>query len=192
MIDDTPLDDAALDVLVSETMRVNAPEGFALRVGAALDSRERSAHSRPWLRPALAVVAMLLLAVFWWWRQPVPVKQEVLRDTRAAAPETPSAPTSATGAGKLNAPNAPNAANSPNAPNAPNVANAPNARRAPIYVLVDHERALDALDDVSAVQQAAIDPAAIGPPTIDVQPADAITPLTIDPERPDPGGEGDH
>jgi len=42
------------------------------------------------------------------------------------------------------------------------------------------------------VQQAGIDPAAIGTRTIDVQPADAITPLTIDTDRPDPGGEGDH
>ena len=31
MMDDTRLDDAALDVLVSETVRVDAPEGFALR-----------------------------------------------------------------------------------------------------------------------------------------------------------------
>jgi hypothetical protein len=43
-----------------------------------------------------------------------------------------------------------------------------------------------------AVQQAAIDPTALGTRTIDVQPADAITPLTIATDRPDPGGEGDH
>ena len=72
MMDDTRLDDAALDVLVSEAVRVDAPEGFAVRVGAALDSRESSAHSRAWLRPALAVAALLLLATLWWWRQPVP------------------------------------------------------------------------------------------------------------------------
>jgi len=59
-------------------------------------------------------------------------------------------------------------------------------------VRIDHERALDALDALPAVQQAGIDPAAIGTRTIDVQPADAITPLTIDTDRPDPGGEGDH
>ena len=57
---------------------------------------------------------------------------------------------------------------------------------------IDHERALDALDAVPAVQQAAIDPAAIGARTIDVTPADDITPLTVDTNRPDPGGEGDH
>jgi hypothetical protein len=42
------------------------------------------------------------------------------------------------------------------------------------------------------VQQAAIDPAAIDTRTIDVTPASAITPLTIDDSHPDPGGEGDH
>jgi len=31
MMDDARLDDAALDVLVSETVRVDAPEGFCLR-----------------------------------------------------------------------------------------------------------------------------------------------------------------
>jgi len=85
MMDDTRLDDAALDVLVSETVRVDAPEGFAIRVGAALDSRESSARPRAWLRPAFAVAA-LLLAALWWWRQPVPVKPEGLRETRAVAP----------------------------------------------------------------------------------------------------------
>ena len=53
MMDDTRLDDAVLDVLVSEAVRVDAPEGFAVRVRAALDSRERPAHPRAWLRPRL-------------------------------------------------------------------------------------------------------------------------------------------
>ena len=177
MMDDTRLDDAALDVLVSRAVRVDAPEGFPVRVGAALDSRESSAHSRAWLRPALAVAAMLLLAALLWWRQPVPVKPEVLRETRAVAPGRTSS--------HLVAPRR----TSPH-PVAPS-RTSPHPV-APVYVLVDHERALDALDDLPAVQQATIDPAAIGTRTIDVQPADAITPLTIDTDRPDPGGEGDH
>ena len=57
---------------------------------------------------------------------------------------------------------------------------------------MDHERALDALDDLPAVQQDAIDPVAIRARTIDVRPADAITPLNVDTDRPNPGGEGDH
>jgi hypothetical protein len=175
MMDDTRLDDAALDVLVSEAVRVDAPEGFAIRVGAALDSRETSAHSRAWLRPALAVAAMLLLAALWWWRQPVPLKPEVLRETRAVAPS---------------APRAPYAPRPPRAPFAPG--RTPSHPVAPVYIRVDHERALDALDAVVVVQQKAIDPTAIATRTIDVQPAAEIAPLTIDTDRPDPGGEGDH
>jgi hypothetical protein len=177
MMDDTRLDDAALDALVFGAVRVDAPEGFAARVGAALDSRESSASSRPWLRPALAVAAMLLLAALWWWRQPVPVKPEALRETHAVAPSAPSAPS---------------APRAPYAPSAPYAPRAPVAPRAPIYVRVDHERALDALDAVVVVQQKAIDPTAIATRTIDVPPAAEIAPLNVDTDRPDPGGEGDH
>jgi hypothetical protein len=180
MMDDTRLDDAALDVLVSEAVRVDAPEGFTVRVGAALDSRESSAHSRAWLRPALAVATMLLLAALWWWRQPVPLNPDVPREARVVAPRAP--------AHTSPHPVAPDRTSSH--PVAPGRTSSHPV--APIYVLVDHERALDALEDLPAVQQAAIDPAAIGTRTIDVPPADAITPLTIDTDRPDPGGEGDH
>ena len=162
MMDDTRLDDAALDVLVSRAVRVDAPEGFAVRVGAALDSRETSEHSRAWLRPALAVAAMLLLAALWWWRQPVPVNPEVSREARAVTP----------------APVAPGRTSSHPV--------------TPVYVRVDHERALDALDAVVVVQQKAIDPTAIATRTIDVPPAAEIAPLNVDTDRPDPGGEGDH
>jgi hypothetical protein len=176
MMDDTRLDDAALDALVSGAVRVDAPEGFVVRVGAALDLRESSAHSRAWVRPALAVAAMLLLAALWWWRQPAPVNPDVSREARAVTP-APVAPgrTSSRPVASVFAPGTRSA-----------------TADKPVYVFVDHERALDALDDLPAVQQAAIDPAAIGTHTIDVQPADAITPLTIDADRPDPGGEGDH
>ena len=61
MMDDTRLDDVALDVLVSEAVRVDAPEGFAVRVRAALDSKRTSGAGLQscamWLRPALAVAA---------------------------------------------------------------------------------------------------------------------------------------
>jgi hypothetical protein len=181
-MDDTRLDDAALDVLVSGAVRVDAPEGFAVRVGAALDSRESSASSRAWLGPALAVAAMLLLAL-WWWRQPVPVNPEVLRETRAVTPGAPVAP------GRTSShPVAPGRTSShPVAPG-----RTPSHPVAPVYIRVDHERALDALDAVVLVQQKAIDPTAIATRTIDVQPAAEIAPLTIDTDRPDPGGEGDH
>ena len=181
MMDDTRLDDAALDVLVSGAVRVDAPEGFAVRVGAALDSRESSAHSRAWLGPALAVAAMLLLAL-WWWRQPVPVKPEVLRETNAVAPSAPYAP------------RAPVAPVAPRRTSSHHVAPGRTSSHpvTPVYVRVDHERALDALDAVVVVQQKAIDPTAIATRTIDVPPAAEIAPLNVDTDRPDPGGEGDH
>jgi len=149
MMDDTRLDDAALDALVSGAVRVDAPEGFVVRVGAALDLRESSAHSRAWVRPALAVAAMLLLAALWWWRQPAPVNPDVSREARAVTP----------------APVAPGRTSS---------------------------RPVASVFAPGTRSATAIDPAAIGTHTIDVQPADAITPLTIDADRPDPGGEGDH
>jgi hypothetical protein len=182
MMDETRLDDAALDVLVSRAVRVDAPEGFAVRVGAALDSRETSAHSRAWLRPALAIAAMLLLAALWWWRQPVPVNPEVSREARAVTP----------------APVAPGRTSShPVAPGRTSSHPVSHGRTSshpvtPVYVRVDHERALDALDAVVVVQQKAIDPTAIATRTIDVPPAAEIAPLNVDTDRPDPGGEGDH
>lgn len=178
-----PLGEAAMDALIGQVVRVNAPDDFAARVRVALDSREGTSRSSLWLRPALAAAAVLLAVAIWWWRQPVPQHSNVPQVARVAAS------TFAAAAASADKPGAPGASAF-----AAHTASAdrPHAPHAPVYVLVDHERALDALDDPPAVEQAAIDPAAIGAQTIDVQPADAIAPLTLDTDRPDPGGEGDH
>jgi hypothetical protein len=184
MMDDSRehVDDAALDALIAQAVRVSAPEGFAVRVYSALDEQSSRTSSRGWLRPALAAAAVLLVAAIWWWRQPVPVKSEAVREAHvsASAPVAPDAPV---------APVVPHVSV---APVVPDVSVAPVAPAAPVLVRIDHERALNALDAVPAVQQAAIDPAAIGTPTIDVNPPAAIPPLNVDTTGPDPGAQGDH
>jgi hypothetical protein len=180
MMDDTRLDDAALDVLVSETVRVDAPEGFAIRVGAALDSRESSARPRAWLRPALAVAALLLIAI-WWWRQPLPVKPEACERLAPSHPKHLGAPVAPRRTFR-HLSHLPHLAH-PTHPSHPSHLSHPSQTTSVRWTR---------WPTWPAVQQEAIDPAAIRARTIDVRPADAITPLTVDTDRPDPGGEGDH
>ncbi|HET6319106.1 MAG TPA: hypothetical protein VFG86_21845, partial [Chloroflexota bacterium] len=87
-----PLGDAGMDALVARLVRVEAPDGFAARVRVALDSRESTSRSHPWLRPTLAAAAMLVAVALWWWRQPLPRQPEVPQVTRVAAPARPGAP----------------------------------------------------------------------------------------------------
>lgn len=179
------IDDAALDALIAQTARVEAPAGFAVRVHDALDARDSSDKPARWLRPAMAMAAMLLLAVVWWTFRPVPEKLEVSHQTSASAPsasqrDRPVA--SASAASALRRDQSVAAAFAPSVPQ----------RDKPLYVRIDHERAVDALDAVAAVHQKAIDPAEIATSAIDVQPADSIAPLNVDTNGPDSSGQGDH
>jgi hypothetical protein len=199
MTDDTRerIDAAALDALIAQSARVEAPAGFAVRVQSALDARETAAGPGRWLRPALAVAAMLLLGVLWWALAPVTTKPDA-PSAFAASPLRRDKPVARVAPGRtpplLVAPVAPIApitsafAASPLPP--PRLTAL--RRDKPVYVRIDHERAVDALDAVTAVQQKAIDPAVIATSAIDVQPADSIAPLNIDTNGPDPGGQGDH
>lgn len=183
------IDDAALDALISQSVRVDAPDGFTVRVGAALDAGQATGGSWAWVRPALAVAAMLLLAAIWWWRQPLPSKSDAPQVAHLVAPGRTTSHPVAPGRNTSH-PVAPGRTTSP--PVASAFAPPALRRDGPVYVRIDHERALDALNAVAAVQQKVIDPAAIATSVIEVQPADAITPLNVDANGPDPGGQGDH
>jgi hypothetical protein len=177
-------DDRALDGMLEAVARHDAPRTLAARVSQAIDGNRSGAVARRRAGFAIATAtaaALVIVVVAVWTPSRHPATPAPALESRHAPAATPGAAT-------------PSSATVPRSPEEPVAITLPAraARVAPRHGSPqdDHDRALPALDALPAVRQPDIAPPSLDTTSIDIDPMNAIAPLTVQSGR-DTSGRGD-